>query len=233
MSNYIYGYNTFKEAVKNNRISIAYTLNDQKILNDLNKYHVNYKIVDKKYLDKISNNGNHNGIVCLMKSEYKQAKLQDMIKKENGLIIVLDGLKDPHNLGAIMRTCDIAGADGIIYKSHDSVKVNDTVAKVSCGAIEYVKYLEVTNITSTLKKLKENGYWVIGTDVNNATPYNKQDYNMNVALVIGSEEKGISPLVKKECDFMVNIPNNGHIDSLNASVATAVLIFKIVESRLK
>ena len=233
MSNYIYGYNTFKEAVKNNRISIAYTLNDQKILNDLNKYHVNYKIVEKKYLDKLSNNGNHNGIVCLMKSEYKQAKLEDMIKKENGLIIVLDGLKDPHNLGAIMRTCDIAGADGIIYKSHDSVKVNDTVAKVSCGAIEYVKYLEVTNITSTLKKLKENGYWVIGTDVNNATPYNKQDYNMNVALVIGSEEKGISPLVKKECDFMVNIPNNGHIDSLNASVATAVLIFKIVESRSK
>ena len=154
-----------------------------------------------------------------------------MMKEKNGLIVVLDGLEDVHNLGAIIRTCECIGADGVIYKSHHSVKVNDTVAKIASGALEYVKVAEVNNLVNTLKMLKEHGYWVVGSDGSAEKQYTDIDYDMNTVLIIGSEGKGMSRLVKEECDFIVKLPMKGHVTSLNASVAAGILLYNIERSR--
>ena len=230
MSDVVYGKNSFVEALNNNRISKATVLKDSSFLNELKDKHIDYEIVNKAKLDALTRNGNHQGVLAYVK-EFKMAKVEDMVKKENGLILVLDGLKDPHNLGAIIRTCECAGVDGIIYKKHNSVKLNDTVAKVASGALEYVKVSEVTNIVSTLKELKDKGYWIVGTDGSAKDSYNKIDYNMNTVLVIGSEGEGISRLVKEECDFIVKMPMFGKINSLNASVAAGIMIYNILDKR--
>lgn len=230
MSDYLYGKNSFVEALHGDRIKKAYVLKDSSFINDLKKRRIEYEIVDRRFLDKMSKSGNHQGVLAEVK-EYKIYDVDDLLKKENGLIVVLDGLKDPHNLGAIIRTCECAGADGIIYKKHNAVKLNDTVAKVACGALEYVKVSEVTNLTNTLKKLKEKGYWIVGSDGSATTSYADVDYNRNIVLVIGSEGEGISRLVLEECDYVVSLPMKGKVNSLNASVAAGILIYNAVKSR--
>ena len=229
MSEIVYGKNSFFEALDNNRIICAYVL-DNSLATRFKEKRIDYKIVDRKTLDKMSKSGNHQGYLAEVK-QFKLAQLEDLIKKENGLIVVLDGLKDPHNLGAIIRTCECAGADGIIYKKHNSVKLTDTVAKVACGALEYVKVAEVTNLTNTLKKLKDQGYWVVGSDGSAKTSYTDVDYKRNVVLVIGSEGEGISRLVLEECDYIVSLPMKGKVNSLNASVAAGILIYNAVNLR--
>ena len=226
MSNIVYGKNSFFEALNNKRILMAYVLNDS----DIKDYRIPYKIVDRKTLDKMSKSGNHQGYLAEVK-EFKMSNVDEMIKPSNGLIVMLDGLEDVHNLGAIIRTCDCAGVDGVIYKSHNSVKVNDTVAKVACGALEYVKIGEVTNLVNTIKKLKAAGYWIVGADGNCNQLYTDLKYDFNTVLIIGSEGKGISRLVKEECDYIVKLPMVGHVTSLNASVAAGILIYNIINSR--
>lgn len=229
MSNYVYGKNSFYEALNSSRIVKAYLLN-RDIEDKLKEKKIPFEIVDRKTLDKMSKSGNHQGYLAEVK-EFKMAKVDDMIVENNGFIVVLDGLQDVHNLGAIIRTCDCAGVDGIIYKSHNSVKVNDTVAKVACGALEYVKVAEVTNLVNTLKELKKKGYWVIGTDASASDLYTDIKYDMNVVLIIGSEGEGMSRLVKEECDFMIKLPMNGHVTSLNASVAAGIMIYNVINAR--
>ena len=158
MSNYVYGKNSFFEALHNDRIVMAYVLNDQQIKDK----GIPYKVVDRKTLDGMTRKANHQGYVAEVK-EYEFAKVDDMIKEKNGLIILLDGLEDVHNLGAIIRTAECAGADGVIYKSHNAARVNDTVAKVASGALEYMKVAEVTNLVNTIKELKKKGYWIVGS----------------------------------------------------------------------
>ena len=226
MSNYVYGKNSFFEALRSKRIVMAYVTDDREIRNS----RVPYKIVDRKTLDKMSKSGNHQGYLAEVK-EFKMSSVDDMIVEKNGLIVMLDGLEDVHNLGAIIRTGECAGVDGIIYKSHNSVKVNDTVAKVACGALEYVKVAEVTNLVNTIKHLKEKGYWVVGTDGSAKQMYTDIKYDMNTVLIIGSEGKGMSRLVKEECDYMVKLPMKGKVTSLNASVAAGIMIYNIVSSR--
>ncbi len=226
MSNYVYGKNSFFEALRSKRIVMAYVTDDREIRNS----RVPYKIVDRKTLDKMSKSGNHQGYLAEVK-EFKMSTVDDMIVDKNGLIVMLDGLEDVHNLGAIIRTGECAGVDGIIYKSHNSVKVNDTVAKVACGALEYVKVAEVTNLVNTIKHLKEKGYWVVGTDGSADQMYTDIKYDMNTVLIIGSEGKGMSRLVKEECDYMVKLPMKGKVTSLNASVAAGIMIYNIVSSR--
>lgn len=226
MSNYVYGKNSFFEALRSKRIVMAYVTDDREIRNS----RVPYKIVDRKTLDKMSKSGNHQGYLAEVK-EFKMSSVDDMIVDKNGLIVMLDGLEDVHNLGAIIRTGECAGVDGIIYKSHNSVKVNDTVAKVACGALEYVKVAEVTNLVNTIKHLKEKGYWVVGTDGSADQMYTDIKYDMNTVLIIGSEGKGMSRLVKEECDYMVKLPMKGKVTSLNASVAAGIMIYNIVSSR--
>lgn len=230
MNEYIWGRNSINEALKNNRIIEAYVLSDSPYIETLKKKNIPFKIRKRFELDKMSHNENHQGIIGVIEG-YELSSVDDMIKKENGLIVMLDGLEDPHNLGAIMRSVDCVGADGIIYRKHHGVKLNSTVAKVASGAMEYVKVAEVTNLVKTLQDLKKKGYWVVGTDASARDMYNKIDYRMNTVLVIGSEGKGISRLVLEECDYVVKLPMFGHVNSLNASVATAIMLYKIIENR--
>ena len=226
MNNYIYGKNSFFEALDNKRIIKAYVLNDERI-KDKN---IDYEIVDRKTLDKMSNHNNHQGYLAEVK-QFKLSQVEDMLKDKNGLIVLLDGLTDVHNLGAIIRTCECAGVDGVIYKSHNSVKVNDTVAKVASGALEYMKVAEVGNLVNIIKELKKHNYWVVGSDGDAKDLYTDIDYEMNVLLVIGSEGSGMSRLVKEQCDFIVKLPMYGHVSSLNASVAAGILIYNIISNR--
>ncbi len=227
MSDYVYGKNSFFEALDSGRILTAYVLDDARIKDK----GIKYKVVDRKTLDRMVR-GNHQGYVAEVK-EFEFSKWEDMVKEKDGLIVILDGLEDVHNLGAIIRTCECAGVDGLIYKSHHAVRVNDTVAKVASGALEHVKIAEVNNLVNTIKELKKKGYWVVGSDGGCDTLYTDLDYDMNTALVIGSEGKGMSRLVKEECDFVVRLPMYGRISSLNASVAAGILIYNVLDKRQK
>lgn len=226
MNDYIYGKNSFFEALDNKRIIKAYVLSDDKIKN----YNIDYQIVDRRTLDKMSNYNNHQGYLAEVK-KFKLSKVDDMLKDKNGLIVMLDGLTDVHNFGAIIRTCECAGVDGIIYKSHNSVKVNDTVGKVASGALEYMKIAEVGNLVNTIKDLKKKGYWIVGSDGDAKDLYTDINYDMNVVLIIGSEGKGMSRLVKEQCDYIVKLPMKGHVTSLNASVAAGILIYNIISNK--
>ena len=230
MSDYLYGKNSFTEALRSNRIIKAYVVKDSPFISELNRKKVDYEVTDRRVLDKMSHSGNHQGCLAEIKS-FKFSTVENMLKKENGLIVVLDGLKDPHNLGAIIRTCECAGVDGLIYKKNNAVRVNDTVSKVSSGALEYVKISELTNITATLKYLKEQNYWIVGSDARGDVMYNNIDYNRNVVLVIGSEGEGVSRLVLKECDYVASLPMFGQVNSLNASVAAGILIYNVLDKR--
>jgi len=230
MSDIVYGKNSFLEALNNNRIIKAYVYNDSPYIDELKRKKINYEVANRGKLDGMTRKGNHQGCVAEVE-EYKLTEVKDMLKPQDGFILILDGLKDPHNLGAIIRTCECAGVDGIIYKKHNSVKITDTVAKVASGALEYVKIAEVTNLVNTIKELKKQGYWIVGTDGSGKDLYNKIDYNMNVAVIIGSEGEGMSRLVKEECDFVVKMPMKGKINSLNASVAAGVMIFNVLDKR--
>ena len=228
MSDYVYGKNSFFEALNNKRIVKAYVLSDSSVKGK----GIPYEIVDRRKLDQLSKGGNHQGYVAQVK-EFRLSRVDDMIKERNGLIVMLDGLEDVHNLGAIIRTAECAGADGVIYKSHNSVKVNDTVAKVACGALEYMKVAEVTNLVNTIKELKKKGYWIVGSAGEATQLYDEIDYDMNVVLIIGSEGKGMSRLVREECDFIVKLPMYGKVSSLNASVAAGILIYNVIQKRTK
>lgn len=189
-----------------------------------------------KQFDTKFNNARHQGVALLIDG-YEYSDLNQMLhkakQKTNPLFVMLDGLEDPHNLGSIMRTCDAIGVDGIIIPKNRSVGLNATVAKVSTGAIEHMPVAQVTNLTRTLKDLKKEGYWICGTDATNATQYDKLNYDMPLVLVVGSEGQGISRLVLKECDYIVKLPMVGHVTSLNASVATGIMLYQIYSSRNK
>ncbi len=165
--------------------------------------------------------------------DYKYKSLDDVVNndKQNKLFIMLDGLEDPHNLGAILRSCDAFNVDAIIIPKNRSVKLNSTVAKVSTGAIEHVDVVEVTNLTQTIKALKKRDFWVVGTDMDTEQTIHDINADANLVIVIGSEGKGISRLVKENCDYIVNIPMVGHVNSLNASVSAALVIYEVFRKR--
>ena len=173
--------------------------------------------------------------IVLEIAEYKYADLNKVLKrvedKENVTLVILDSLEDPHNLGAILRSADATGVDGIIIGKNRSVRLNDTVAKVSTGAIEHVPVCEVTNLNMTINDLKKAGYWIVGLELDGSVDYRKQDYHGKIAVVIGSEGRGISKLVKENCDFLVRIPMYGKVNSLNASVSAGLLLYQILTNR--
>ena len=237
---YVYGKNSCLSLMKNRRdfinVYIQKNYLDKKIIGELEKNHIKYEYKEKKYLDKITNNGIHQGIVIEIEG-YKYLSLEELVNKtkgvENPLLLMLDGIEDPHNLGAILRSVDAINAQGVIIGKHNQVPLNATVAKVSTGAIEYVDVAQVTNLTNTIKYLKEKGFWVVGAEANESVDFNTLKYDFPTLLVVGSEGKGISPLVLKQCDYRVKIPMEGHVNSLNVSVATAVLLYGIYLNRRK
>lgn len=227
---YIYGKNVAEEALlKGETIKQAFIyekFNDKNLLNKISSKNIKINYVTKYDLDRLQS-GNHQGII-LEVPDYDYASLDEVLEEE--IIVMLDHLEDPHNLGAIIRTCEAAGIKSLIIPKDRSVRVNATVIKVSVGAIENVKIAMVNNLVNTLKELKDKGYWVIGTDME-GTDFKKIDYSGKIVIVIGSEGKGLSRLTEENCDFIASIPMRGEVNSLNASVAAALVIYEAVRNR--
>lgn len=191
------------------------------------------QFVPKQKIDKLADN--HQGIVAAV-AAYDYAELDDLFnvaqaKNEDPFFIILDELEDPHNLGSIMRTADAIGVHGIIIPKRRAVGLTAVVAKASTGAIEHVPVVRVTNLAQTVDELKERGVWIAGTDAKGSQDYRKMDATLPLALIIGSEGKGMSRLLKDKCDFLYNLPMIGHVTSLNASVAAALLMYEVYRKR--
>lgn len=201
--------------------------NEKNILSLIEKLKLPIVYKEKYELDKMINN-NHQGIIMDVK-DFEYTKFDDLVENSNKLVI-LDHLEDPHNLGAIIRTVEASGIDGIILPKNRSVSVNETVMKTSVGALYNVNICQVTNLNQTISKLKELGFWIIGTDMN-ASNYQDINYPEKSALIIGSEGFGMSRLVKESCDYVVSIPMYGKINSLNASVAAGIMIYELIRKR--
>ena len=194
-------------------------------------------VVDKTKLDEMSQTGNHQGVIAIVPS-FEYCEVEDILdeaenKKEQPFILILDGIEDPHNLGAIIRTAETAGVHGVIIPKRRAASVNSTVNKVSAGAVEYMKVARVNNINDTIQYLKDNGLWIIGTDGKAENYYYEQDLTGPIALVIGSEGYGMNRLVSENCDILVKIPMKGKITSLNASVSAGIVTYEIVKQRKK
>ncbi len=229
----IYGKNVAKETLANNRvinkILLSKDFNDNNILNMIKNKKINIEYVLKSDMDKMVKE-NHQGIILYV-PDYEYVELDELLDVEKPFLVILDHIEDPHNFGAIIRTCEAAGVDGIIIPKDRSVSVNSTVMKTSAGALNNVKISKVTNLNRTIDYLKDKGVWIVGTDMDDSVSYNELDYDIPIAIVIGSEGFGISKLVREKCDYVVNIPMKGKINSLNASVAAGILIYKIFEKR--
>ena len=232
-SNLIFGRNPVKEALRANRVSKVFITNnfsDKEInllLQDKKPY---IKVVSNGELDAKTHGGVHQGIMAEIKP-YEYLDLDEIIRRsrkvEVPIIVLLDGINDTHNLGAILRSCDVFNVSGVLIPKHNQVPLNATVAKSSAGAINYVPVAQVGSVQQVIQKLKDNGFWVVSTDGSAQIDYHQIKYDFPVLLVIGSEGKGVSSLIIKNSDYVVKIPQYGHVNSLNASVAAGILLAKI------
>lgn len=205
------------------------------ILREAKKTDVIINFVDKERLDRLSNTGHHQGVVA-QAAAYEYAEVDDILeaarqKDEAPFVFILDEIEDPHNLGAIIRTANLAGAHGVIIPKRRAVGLTATVAKTSAGAINYTPVAKVTNIAKTIEDLKKEGMWFVCADMDGTTMYDL-DLKGSIGLVIGNEGSGVSRIVKEKCDFTASIPMRGDIESLNASVAAGVLAYEIVRQRM-
>jgi 23S rRNA (guanosine2251-2'-O)-methyltransferase len=205
------------------------------IKREAKKHDTMVKYVSKERLDQMSETGKHQGVIAYA-AAYEYAEVEDMLalareKNEPPFLVLLDGIEDPHNLGAIIRTANQAGAHGVIIPKNRAVGLTATVAKTSAGALNYTPVAKVTNIGKTIEELKKEGLWFVCADMDGTTMYNL-DLKGPIGLVIGNEGEGVSRLVKEKCDFVASIPMKGDIDSLNASVAAGILAYEIVRQRL-
>ena len=229
---YIFGKNVAREKFNSNeiidKVFLSDKFKDKEILDLIHKKKIKYTIVPDKVLDK-KVNGLHQGIVISTPDvETFDFTYIENLKSENPVLVMLDHLEDPHNFGAIIRTCEALGAAAIIIPSDRSVTVNSTVVKTSAGAIYNQPIVKVSNLTATINKLKDIGYWIVGTDMD-GEDYTKLDYNMPICLIIGNEGHGMSKIIKENCDYVVKIPMVGNINSLNASVSCGIVLSRIVD----
>ncbi len=237
MGKYIYGRNTVRSALQEGRVSKVFvqsSFHDQIIIELCQKKKIPVLMVENAELNQMAQ-GSHQGIVAEIAKQYDFVSLDNLIsnakKNQYPLLIILDGINDPHNLGAIMRSADAFGAQGIIIGKHHQVGLTSTVAKVSTGAIEYVPVAQVSNLNQAIKILKNEGFWVVSSDGSASLDYREVDYQCPIAIIVGSEGEGISKLVISNSDFVVKIPMIGHVNSLNASVATAIMLSEIYNNR--
>jgi len=226
------GRNNVKEILKNFHGNLEikrlicqnnYNENDVLSLAQSKKIPIIYK--EKRDLDNLAKN-NHQGVVLEI-SDFNYTPLDELLGKDRSFLLILDHLEDPHNLGAIVRTCEAAGVDGVIIPENRSVSVNETVMKTSVGTLYNVKISQVVNLNNTIKKLKNDGYWIYGTDMD-GDDYRSIKYPEKVAIVIGNEGNGLSRIVRESCDGIVKIPMYGKVNSLNASVATGIVIYEVI-----
>ena len=228
----VYGRNAVNEILDSNtkvfKVFLENNFNDELLLTKINKKNLKKFHIDKNKLDKMCNNSANQGI-ALDIEEYKYYSLEDVVKdNDSNFIVMLDSLEDPHNFGAIIRTCECAGVNYIIIPKKRSVSVNSTVYKTASGALSHMKIVEVVNLTNTINKLKDIGYWVYGADMD-GKDYRSIDYKGKTCLVIGSEGHGLKQIVESNCDEVISLPMKGKINSLNASVATGILVYEIMK----
>lgn len=228
----VYGKNVVNEILDGDtkiyKVFLDNNFKDEDLLSKINKLNLKKFHIDKNKLDKMCNNSSNQGI-ALDIEEYKYLSVDNIVDDNNSnFIVMLDSIEDPHNFGAIIRTCECAGVNYIIIPKNRSVSVNSTVYKTSAGALSKVKIVEVTNLNNTITKLKSLGYWVYGADMN-GKDYKSVDFSGKTCLIIGNEGHGLKKLVSDSCDEIVSIPMRGKLNSLNASVAAGILIFEIMK----
>ena len=239
--NVIYGLNSVSEALKARGrafewVGVAKERHDlrlQRVIEECRKISIPVRFLPRVELDRMAGTGAHQGVVAVTSAK-QYADLDDVIASKRGaysLIVVLDGVEDPHNLGAVLRTADAAGADGVVIPERRASGITGTVAKSSAGASEYLPVAKVTNISRTLEELKSKNIWTVGLDERGMQGYDSVDYKMDCAVVLGAEGKGVHDLVKKKCDFLVSIPMLGRVPSLNVSVAAGVVLYEIARQR--
>jgi len=237
----VYGINAVAEALKARGRSFEYVgvareRHDgrvQRVIDECRRLGVAVRFMPRQDLDRLAGGSAHQGVVAVT-SEKKYTDMDDILatkRGEHGLIVVLDGVEDPHNLGAIIRTAEAAGADGIVVPERRAAGVTPVVVKASAGAVENLPIAKVTNIARTLEQLKSRNFWIVGLDERGSQSYDAVDYRMDTALVLGAEGKGIHELVRKKCDFLVSIPMLGKVPSLNVSVAAGVVLYEIARQR--
>ena len=227
----VYGRNVARDLLKKNsnirKIIIQDTFEDKEILSLVEKSSSRVETKTKREIDNLCS-GVHQGIILDI-PDYQYSELDDLLDEE--IVVILDHLEDPHNLGAIIRTCEAAGIKGVIIPKDRQVGVNATVMKTSVGTLDNVNVAQVSNIVNAIEKLKKNNFWVVGTALDNSVDYREIDYSGKIALVIGNEGAGISNLTAKKCDFLAKIPMYGQTNSLNASVAAGIMIYEIIRNR--
>ena len=228
----VYGRNVAKELLENGKtiknIYLQEHFNEKDIISLINTRKLQYKTLTKAEMQK-KTNALHQGIILEIE-DFKYKSLESIYNLNSALIVILDHLEDPHNFGAIIRTCEAAKVDAIIIPEDRSVSVNSTVFHTSAGTTEKVNIIKVVNIVQALRELKKYGYWIVSTDMN-GTDYRTIDYKGKTAIVIGNEGKGISDVVRKNSDFIASIPMRGSVNSLNASVAAGIIIFEALNIR--
>jgi len=241
--NYIYGINSVIEALKARGRTFAWVavakerhdLRLQRLVEECRKQGVAVRVESRAELDRMAGNNAHQGVVAVTSAK-QYNNLEDVIAAKRGqhsLIVVLDGIEDPHNLGAILRTADACGADGVVIPERRAVGITATVTKASAGASEHLPVAKVTNIARTIEELKEKNVWTVGLDERGPKTYDAMNYNMDCAIVLGAEGKGLHDLVARKCDFLVSIPMLGKVPSLNVSVAAGVVLYEVVRQRRK
>ena len=237
----IYGINAVSEALKSRRralqyVAVARERHDarlQKLIEDCKHAGVSVRLMSKQDIERLAGSGGHQGAVAVTSSR-QYCDVDALLAKRRGehaLLVVLDGVEDPHNLGAILRTADAAGVDGVVIPERRAAGVTGAVAKASAGASEHLPVAKVTNIARTLEELKSRNVWTVGLDERAPQVYDALDYKMDCALVLGAEGKGVHDLVRKRCDFLVSIPMLGKVPSLNVSVAGGIVLYEIVRQR--
>jgi 23S rRNA (guanosine2251-2'-O)-methyltransferase len=239
--NYIYGMNAVAEALKARGrafqwVGVAKERHDlrlQRVIEECRRQNVAVRFLSRAELDRMAGNNAHQGVVAITSAK-QYSGLDDVVGGKRGqysLVVVVDGVEDPHNLGAILRTADASGADGVVIPERRAVGVTAIAAKASAGASEHLPVARVTNIARTLEDLKSRNLWIVGLDERATQTYDSLDYNMDCAIVLGAEGKGMHDLVRRKCDFVVSIPMLGKVSSLNVSVAAGVLLYEVVRQR--
>lgn len=229
----IYGRNVAYETLKYQPKSIRKIIfqegfEDKKVFSLVQKYKINVQFRKKKDMDCLAK-GLHQGII-LDVMDYQYHSLSDIFEADFEFLVILDHLEDPHNFGAIIRTCEAAGVDAIIIPQDRSVLVNSTVMKTSAGSLIRTKVVKVSNLVQAMKQLKDHGFWIVGTAME-GQDFKTIDYSGKICLVIGNEGRGMSTLVQNSCDFVASIPMYGQINSLNASVASGIMIYEVIRNR--
>ena len=229
----VYGRNVAKDLIKKNKkiekIVLQEGFDDKELNSLIENGNFRVEVKSKRDIDRLAD-GVHQGIILYI-PDYKYKSLNEVLNNDPQFIVLLDHLEDPHNLGAIIRTCEAAGVDAIIMPKDRQVMVNSTVMKTSVGTLDNMDIVAVTNLVQTFEELKKHGFWIVGTALENSVDYRSIDYSGKTGLVIGNEGSGISRLVAKSCDFIAKIPMYGTTNSLNASVAAGIMIYEVVRNR--